>query len=82
MPPALLALTLAELGLFGFGLNPAIRPDEHDVEPPVIARLRCDLPPESRALGLGEELPPNVLMRCGLADVRNYDSVELDSRLA
>ena len=31
---------------------------------------------------LGEELPPNVLMRFGLADVRNYDSVELARSLA
>ena len=28
-------------------------------------------------LASGEELPPNVLMRFGLSDIRNYDSVEL-----
>lgn len=80
--PILLGLTVAELGLFGSGLNPAIDRREHEPEPPVIARLRAGLPPGSRALGIGEELPPNVLMRFGLCDVRNYDSIELDSSLA
>jgi hypothetical protein len=82
MPPALIGMTLVELSLFGFGLNPAIAPEWHDFEPPVIARLRQGLPPEGRALGLGEELPPGVLMRFGLSDPRNYDSVELASSLA
>jgi hypothetical protein len=82
MPPALIGLTLAELGLFGFGLNPAIPRPRHEFEPPLIARLRCALPPGARALGLGAELPPNVLMRYGLADPRNYDSVELARSLA
>ncbi len=35
----------------------------------------------ARALGIGEELPPNVLMRFGLRDIRNYDSVELERSL-
>jgi hypothetical protein len=48
----------------------------------VIARLRAGLAPGSRALGVGEELPPNVLMRYGLDDVRNYDSVELERNVA
>ncbi len=82
MPPALLGMTLVELGLFGFGLNPAIAPALHEFEPPAIARLRQGLPPEGRALGLGEELPPGVLMRFGLSDPRNYDSVELAISLA
>ena len=30
---------------------------------------------------MGEELPPNTLMRFGLGDVRNYDSVELSRSL-
>ena len=63
------------------GLNPAIAAEVHAFEPPVIARLRQRLPPGGRALGLGEELPPNVLMRFGLADIRNYDSVELAASL-
>jgi hypothetical protein len=81
-PPLVLAMTLVELGLFGFGLNPAIRPELQALEPPVIGRLRQELPPEGRALGLGEELPPGVLMRFGLSDPRNYDSVELAGSLA
>jgi hypothetical protein len=81
-PPVVLAMTLVDLGLFGFGLNPAIRPALQVLEPPVIGRLRAGLPPEGRALGLGEELPPGVLMRFGLSDPRNYDSVELAGSLA
>ena len=82
MPPALIGLTLVEIGCFGFGLNPAVPRHCHEFEPPVIARLRRELPPGARALGLGAELPPNVLMRFTLADPRNYDSVELAHSLA
>ena len=68
--------------LFGYGLNPAIDRELHRVRaagdrPAARGPARRD-----RALGLGEELPPNVLMRFGLADVRNYDSVELATSLA
>jgi hypothetical protein len=80
--PVMIALTLSDLAVFGFGLNPAIARETHEYEPPVITRLYQGLPPGGRALGLGEELPPNVLMRFGLYDVRNYDSVELASNLA
>ncbi len=80
--PALFALTLVELATFGIGLNPALDPQQSRYEPPVIARLRSQLPDGARALGLGEELPPNVLMRFGLADVRNYDSIELARSLS
>ncbi len=80
--PVLFALTVAELAFFGFGLNPAIERREHESEPTVIARLRGGLPPGSRALGVGEELPPNLLMRFGLSDVRNYDSLELETGVA
>ncbi|QEH37315.1 Bacterial membrane protein YfhO [Aquisphaera giovannonii] len=76
-----LGLTLAEMAAFGLGLNPAIDPEIQRREPPAIARLRELLPPGARALGIGEELPPNALMRFGLADPRNYDSVELASSL-
>ena len=38
--PAIVAMTLFDLGVFGFGLNPAIRPESQSFEPPVIARLR------------------------------------------
>jgi hypothetical protein len=77
LAPAVLGVTLAELSLFGYGLNPAIPRGVHDREPPVMARLRARLGPLGRALGVGEEMPPNVLMRIGLGDPRNYDSIEL-----
>jgi hypothetical protein len=80
--PAVLGLTLADLAFFGFGLNPAIAASIHRFEPQVVARLRQELRPAARALGLGEELPPNTLMRFGLSDVRNYDSVELARSLS
>ena len=63
------------------GLNPAIDPAIHRFEPPVVTRLCSVLEPGERALGIGEELPPNVLMRFGLGDPRNYDSVELSRNL-
>jgi hypothetical protein len=75
--PVVLGLTLAELVLFGYGLNPAIPSERHNFEPPVVRRLRERLGTQGRALGRGEELPPNVLMRFGLGDPRNYDSIEL-----
>jgi hypothetical protein len=77
LPPFLFGLVLLDLALFGYGLNPAIAPEVQRLEPPVIAGLRNGLKPGERALGIGQELPPNVLMRFGLADLRNYDSVEL-----
>jgi hypothetical protein len=77
LPPVLMGLTLIELACFGIGLNPAIAPELQRFEPPAITRLRSGLEPGQRALGIGEELPPNVLMRFGLGDPRNYDSVEL-----
>ena len=75
--PALLGLTLCDLFGFGVGLNPAIAAADDRPEAPVIAYLRREVGPGGRVLGLGEELPPNTLMRYGLADVRNYDSIEL-----
>jgi hypothetical protein len=80
--PTLLGLTLAELALFGFGLNPAIEASIHTFEPQVVTRLRRELRPEDRALGVGEELPPNTLMRYGLSDPRNYDSIEIARSLS
>jgi hypothetical protein len=74
---ALLGLTMADLIGFGSGLNPAIDRRDDRPEPPVIAALRREVGVSGRTIGLGAELPPNVLMRYGLADARNYDSVEL-----
>lgn len=76
-----LALTVADLFAFGFGLNPAIGPADDRPVPPIIARLQTDAPLPYRVVGVGSELPPNLLMRYGIADCRNYDSVELRSAL-
>ena len=78
---ALLGLTLIDLFGFGLGLNPAIDPADDRPVPPVIDYLRRELGADGRAIGLGAELPPNVLMRYGLADARNYDSVEVARNL-
>jgi hypothetical protein len=78
----LIAVTILDLAKLGLGQNPAISPELHELVPPVIARLRERLAPGDRAIGVGEELPPNLLMRFGLADVRNYDSVEMARNLA
>ena len=79
---ALAGLTLCELLAFGIGLNPAIEPGDDRPVTPLVARLRAVAGESGRILGLGEEWPPNVAMRYGLADPRNYDSVELTRSLA
>lgn len=78
---AVVGLTLVDLGGFGLGLNPAIAREDDRPVSPIIAYLRGELAPTDRVLAIGEELPPNVLMRYGLNDVRNYDSVELARNL-
>ena len=78
---ALLGLTVVELVGFGYGLNPAIDPGDDRPVPAAVARLRQLAGRSGRVIGLGEELPPNVAMRYGLADARNYDSVELTHNL-
>jgi hypothetical protein len=75
--PGLIGLTLLDLFGFGYGLNPAIAPGEDRPESPLIAYLRREVGTSGRVLAVGEELPPNTLMRYGLNEVRNYDSVEL-----
>ena len=80
--PALLGLVLVDLFGFGFGLNPAIAAGDDRPETAVIAYLRGEVGTAGRVLALGEELPPNTLMRYGLSDVRNYDSVELSRSLS
>jgi hypothetical protein len=79
---ALLVVVLLDLLGFGYGLNPAIaRGDDRPVGA-LIAYLKREVPPPARILALGTALPPNTLMRYGLADVRNYDSVESARNLA
>ncbi len=74
---SLLALTLLNLFTFGVGVNPAIARDGYCPTSPVIEHLRREIGTRGRILAIGEELAPNTLMRYGLADPRNYDSVEL-----
>jgi len=77
-----LGLVMIDLLGFGVGLNPAIDPAEYRPESAVIAYLRREVPPPARVVAVGAELPPNLLMRYGLADLRNYDSIELAGSLA
>jgi hypothetical protein len=74
-------LVLLDLFAFGRGLNPAIDPAAYRPAFPLIELLREIAPPPRRLLAIGEELPPNFAMRYGLADVRNYDSIELSRSL-
>jgi hypothetical protein len=80
--PAVLGIVLLDLFTFGFGLNPALDPALDRPVPPAIAHLKQTLDPGDRALGVGAELLPNTLMRYGLADIRNYDSIESARTLA
>jgi len=78
----LLGLTIVDLYSFGYGLNPAIRREDDRPASTVIAYLRKNIGPSARVLAIGAELPPNTLMRYGLADLRNYDSVEVERSLS
>ncbi len=77
----LVGLTLAELIRFGFGLNPAIDRSADRPMTRLIADLRREVGRSGRIIGLGAEFPPNTLMRYGLLDARNYDSVETSRNL-
>lgn len=78
----ILAIVLLDLLGFAHGLNPAIDPDGDRPISAVIDYLKREVPPPARVLAIGSELPPNTIMRYGLADVRNYDSVEVARNLA
>jgi hypothetical protein len=60
-----------------WGANPMIAPEDYRPISPVIEHLRAQAPPPARIVAVGAELPPNMLMRYGLADLRNYDAIEL-----
>ena len=77
----LLGLTVTELFRFGYGLNPAIHPGEDRPMTRLIADLQRRVGDSGRIIGLGAEFPPNALMRYGLRDARNYDSVETQRNL-
>lgn len=74
---------LAAIDLLGFGrgLNPATDRALSETEPPLIKHLRGILRPGERAIGCLDAMLPNTLMRWGLADARNYDSIEVASNL-
>jgi hypothetical protein len=76
-----LALVLMDLFAFGRPQNPAIDPRDDRPQSPVIDFLRTNCAPPYRVVGVGAELLPNLAMRYGLADCRNYDSVELAANL-
>lgn len=77
-------LAVLELVHFGWRYNPQIESKWHDFgrASVLISRLKSIQTDElrqgheARFLALGEFLPPNELMRFGLKDVRNYDSIE------
>ena len=77
----LLGLTLVEVLSFEFGRNPAIDRSQYAPMTRLIAVLQEEVGRSGRVLGLGAEFPPNSLMRYGLSDPRNYDSVELRRNL-
>ncbi len=80
----LIPLTVADLFLFGRGYNPAIHHEQYFPDCSVIALLRGEQGNHAtpiRVLSLEEEFPPNVLGRYGIADLRNYDAVELRRHL-
>ncbi len=79
---ALLALTLIDLFAFGFELNPSIPREDDRPDSAAIAYLKREAAPPARIVSVGAEMPPNLLMRYGLADCRNYDSVESGRSLA
>jgi hypothetical protein len=76
-----LVTVLCDLFAFGYGLNPAISRADDRPTSPVIDYLTRQAAPPARIVSVGAELPPNILMRYGLADVRNYDSVEVTRSL-
>jgi hypothetical protein len=84
-------LATLELAHFGWNYNPHVESKwlRFGELTPVINALRqftdeaLESGHECRILALGELLPPNELMRFGLKDLRNYDSIEtLQSMIA
>jgi hypothetical protein len=85
--PCLLVAVGLELFWFGRGYNPAIQLRHYFPECPVTHKLgqsigQADARIPFRVLPLDEEFPPNVLGRYKIADLRNYDAIELASHLS
>ncbi len=73
----LLGVNLLELILTGYGTNPAIERSEYQPSCRVMTYLKQHVGDRGRVTALGAEAPPNTFSRYGLADARNYDSIEL-----
>lgn len=75
---ALVAVALIDLGLIGFGFNPAVDRALGSIKPPPVAFLEeATAVKWGRVVGFGDErvLWPNTAMRFGIPDVRGYDSI-------
>jgi hypothetical protein len=79
-PVVILGVCLVDLFMFGRNYNPAI-PLEHYFPESAVTRFLSEPPQDDtkpfRVLSLEEEFPPNVLGRYQIADLRNYDAIEL-----
>jgi len=74
-------LCLGDLWLTARGANPQVAAAAYRPASPIITYLRKQAPSPARVLGLGAALPPNLLMRYGLANLRNYDAIEVAGTL-
>jgi hypothetical protein len=79
---ALSLLVLVDLVAFGYDLNPSIDRADDRPDSALIQYLRRECAPPHRIISVGSEIPPNTLLRYGLADARNYDSMELSRNVA
>jgi hypothetical protein len=83
VPPVIVAICLVDLFVFGRNYNPAIPLARHFPDSPITKHLQ-DTQAQAepfRVLSLEEEFPPNVLGRYRIADMRNYDAIELRQTL-
>ncbi len=81
VPTCAIPFVMVDLFIFGLGQNPSVALADYQPSSSLIDYLATNAPPPTRILAIGEALPPNTLMRYGLADLRNYDSIELLNNL-
>jgi len=72
--------SIADLFCCGQGYNPAIPAERYFPRCGALDFL-SSRPGPFRVLPMDEEFPPNLLAAYGLADVRNYDAIELRSHI-
>jgi hypothetical protein len=80
-----LAVTVADLWLFGWDYNPTLAREQLYPTPPLIERLQEHAALEAepfRVVGRNLALAPNVGMVFGLEDVRGYDPISLRRYMA